>query len=216
MLRYSTINLPCTAEAAQLRRKRLLGHAIFGFLGARPLFAEHTQAEHEALKRWASGRSALAEIGVAEGVSALAIREAMHDHGTLALIDPFHLSRLHALNFTRRAAHRVVESCPRGRVQWIEKFSYEAFRKCNQPLDFLLIDGDHSEAGVRRDWEDWSPLVKAGGVVVFHDARTFEGGWPDSDWGPVVFVNEMFRRNPASGWRMVDEVDSLVVVKREE
>jgi len=35
--------------------------------------------------------------------------------------------------------------------------------------DFLLIDGDHSAAGVRRDFELYAPLVRAGGAIVLHD-----------------------------------------------
>jgi predicted O-methyltransferase YrrM len=36
-------------------------------------------------------------------------------------------------------------------------------------VDFLFIDGDHSYGGVRRDFELYAPLVRAGGVVAFHD-----------------------------------------------
>jgi len=36
-------------------------------------------------------------------------------------------------------------------------------------LDFLFIDGDHTLAGVRSDYEMYSPLVKSGGAIVFHD-----------------------------------------------
>jgi len=36
-------------------------------------------------------------------------------------------------------------------------------------LDFLFIDGDHTYEGVRRDFEMYSPLVRRGGVVAFHD-----------------------------------------------
>jgi len=36
-------------------------------------------------------------------------------------------------------------------------------------IDFLFIDGDHSYEGVRRDFELYSPLVRAGGLVAFHD-----------------------------------------------
>ena len=36
-------------------------------------------------------------------------------------------------------------------------------------IDFLFIDGDHSYDGVVTDWKLYSPLVKKGGVVVFHD-----------------------------------------------
>lgn len=38
-----------------------------------------------------------------------------------------------------------------------------------EPLDFLFIDGDHTYAGVRRDFEMYSPLVRSGGLVAFHD-----------------------------------------------
>lgn len=38
-----------------------------------------------------------------------------------------------------------------------------------KPLDFLLIDGDHSYEGVRMDYEMYGPLVRSGGVIAFHD-----------------------------------------------
>jgi predicted O-methyltransferase YrrM len=42
------------------------------------------------------------------------------------------------------------------------------------PLDFLLIDGDHSKTGVEQDWEMYSPLVGQGGLVAFHDIAPHE------------------------------------------
>lgn len=36
-------------------------------------------------------------------------------------------------------------------------------------LDLLLIDGDHSYSGVKRDFELYAPLVAPGGLVIFHD-----------------------------------------------
>jgi cephalosporin hydroxylase len=36
-------------------------------------------------------------------------------------------------------------------------------------LDFLFIDGDHSYEGIRRDFADYTPLVRPGGVVALHD-----------------------------------------------
>ena len=36
-------------------------------------------------------------------------------------------------------------------------------------LDFLFIDGDHTYEGVKKDFEMYSPLVKKGGLVAFHD-----------------------------------------------
>jgi predicted O-methyltransferase YrrM len=40
---------------------------------------------------------------------------------------------------------------------------------CAREVDFLFIDGDHSYEGVRRDFELYAPLVRAGGLVGFHD-----------------------------------------------
>jgi cephalosporin hydroxylase len=36
-------------------------------------------------------------------------------------------------------------------------------------VDFLFIDGDHSYQGVKADFENYSPLVRPGGLVVLHD-----------------------------------------------
>ncbi len=45
----------------------------------------------------------------------------------------------------------------------------------DQPVDFMFIDGDHSVAGVTADFELFSPLVRSGGIVAFHDIL------PDND-----------------------------------
>jgi predicted O-methyltransferase YrrM len=36
-------------------------------------------------------------------------------------------------------------------------------------LDYLFVDGDHTYDGVRKDFEMYSPLVRSGGMVAFHD-----------------------------------------------
>jgi len=36
-------------------------------------------------------------------------------------------------------------------------------------VDFLFIDGDHTYEGVKKDFEMYSPLVKKGGIIAFHD-----------------------------------------------
>lgn len=37
------------------------------------------------------------------------------------------------------------------------------------PADFVLIDGDHSYEGARRDFELYRELVRPGGMIAFHD-----------------------------------------------
>lgn len=38
-----------------------------------------------------------------------------------------------------------------------------------EKLGLLYIDGDHTYKGVKRDFELYSPLVKEGGFIIFHD-----------------------------------------------
>jgi methyltransferase family protein len=217
-LKHAVLNLPCPSDVSLNFSSRIvpiLRHPVFAWLGMRPVVGQHSAEEHSALKRWAEGRHRIVEIGVAEGVSALALREGMVESGKLYLIDPYHFSRIPALNFMRRAARRAVASYPHGEVIWIQRFSFDAARNWRLPIDLLLIDGDHSESGVLRDWEDWSRFVVAGGIAIFHDARTFEGGWPTRAYGPVKLVNRVFRKVDASEWIIVEEIHSLVIVQRQ-
>src|ERR1700722_16350874 len=211
------MNLPRESDAVENYGNKfvsLLRHPVYAWLGLRPALAQHTAAEHAALRRWANDRSTLVEIGVAEGVAALAVRETMSPKGTLHLIDPYHLSRFPALNFMKRAAHRAVESCSRGKVNWIESLSQDAVGQWTASIDLLLIDGDHSYAGAEADWNDWSPFVMPGGVVILHDACLFPGGWTRPDYGPVKLANRLFRQAPLAGWTIAEEVHSLLVVER--
>lgn len=36
-------------------------------------------------------------------------------------------------------------------------------------IDFLFLDGDHTYEGIKMDWEIYSPLVRPGGLIAFHD-----------------------------------------------
>jgi len=43
------------------------------------------------------------------------------------------------------------------------------FAKNIGPVDLLFIDGDHSYEGVKKDFENYSPLVESGGYIIFDD-----------------------------------------------
>ncbi len=45
------------------------------------------------------------------------------------------------------------------------------------PYDFMFIDGDHSYDGVCADWHVYSPMVRPGGVVAFHDTMRIGPEW---------------------------------------
>lgn len=55
-------------------------------------------------------------------------------------------------------------------------------------IDFLFIDGDHSYEGVKKDFTLYSPLVRPGGMIAFHDIVPQS---PDPSYGVSRFWNEM-------------------------
>ncbi|MCL4399807.1 class I SAM-dependent methyltransferase [Patescibacteria group bacterium] len=54
-------------------------------------------------------------------------------------------------------------------------------------VDFLFIDADHSYEGVKKDFEMYSPLVRDGGIIAFHDIASS----PDGTYGTNKFWLEI-------------------------
>lgn len=69
-------------------------------------------------------------------------------------------------------------------------------------IDLLFIDGDHSYPAVKNDWENYSPLVRSEGFVVFddyapshHEIRKFVNELDEPDWVKIGAVpNEYIMR----------------------
>ena len=78
-------------------------------------------------------------------------------------------------------------------------------KSISQSLDILFIDGDHTYEGVKRDFFAYSPLIRAGGIVAFHDIVEHP---KDSDCEVSRFWNEIKKQNrheeiienPRQGW----------------
>lgn len=79
------------------------------------------------------------------------------------------------------ARQKIMESFPRlnQTLHLVKSDSHAPSTKetiikllAGRPVDFLFIDGDHSYQGVKSDWQDYSPLVRAGGLVALHDIAT--------------------------------------------
>jgi predicted O-methyltransferase YrrM len=74
-----------------------------------------------------------------------------------------------------------------------------------EKLDYLFIDGDHTYEGVKRDFEMYSPLVRSGGVIAFHDVaehrRELACG-VDRYWNEVKqnYRHTEWIENPNQGW----------------
>jgi hypothetical protein len=202
------------AAVNSVRRK--VGALLWRLLqlsGLRDAVSQHTAAEDAALPRHAASRKCLVEIGVAEGCSALALREAAASDARLYLIDPYISSGIPRLCQTKLVARLCVSKSKSGQLTWIEDYSYNAAKDWRREIDFLFIDGNHAYDACLQDWSDFSPYVTVGGVVAFHDARQYYAG--QSDLEPAEVVNRLFRQGGAPHWRIIDEVDSMVVVRRE-
>jgi predicted O-methyltransferase YrrM len=190
-----------------------------GLTPPRPL---HTPGEAELLKTLARGTRCVVEIGVYEGSSAFVFCEAMTPDAQLHLIDPFVDESGWALrrgwHATPRATRMAVgRHCAAGPdVRWHIARSQDVGRDWQgPPVDLVFIDGDHSPAGCREDWDVWHPHVRQGGAVAFHDARRDAPDGAGSP-GPTSVAEELFRDPaPPPGWRLTDELDTTVVVRRE-
>jgi cephalosporin hydroxylase len=127
------------------------------------------------------------EIGTALGGTSFLLARAASPRATIVLIDPaFDGARTGALQ--RFAGPQQTVVCIGG------SSTDPAVRRgleralAERPLDFLLIDGDHSYEGVATDLGLYSPLVRPGGLVAFHDILPDHGarGEPTGNWSGGV------------------------------
>jgi len=63
----------------------------------------------------------------------------------------------------------------------------------NELIDFLFIDGDHTYTGVKMDYEMYSPLVRQGGIVAFHDIGQNEEGGCNKFWNEIKSTTAGFK-----------------------
>jgi predicted O-methyltransferase YrrM len=139
------------------------------------------------------------EIGSALGSTASYIGMALKENGrgTLYAIDPHEPTEwndFNAVDSFKEFMGNISAIGVREQVSIIRSYSDAAARNWTLPIDFLLIDGDHSYDGVKRDWELFLPHVKPTGIVVFHDTMWDlppYAGKVRSDMGVPRFVDEL-------------------------
>jgi predicted O-methyltransferase YrrM len=161
------------------------------------------------------------ELGVYEGSSATVLCSAMSADAELHLVDPFVDRSGWALRPGARAnpvATRLALRRANRRggptLRWHLAASQDVGRAWDGgPVDLLFVDGDHSPDGCRQDFELWHGHIARDGLIAFHDARASQAGGSGSP-GPTMVVDELIR-DSGSEWTIADEVDSLVVVRRE-
>lgn len=184
-------------------------HFVAWSLGLAAAETQTTASERDCLVRHAGGRRCVVEIGVWHGVTTKCLRAAMDAGGVLTAVDPFPMGRL-GFSAQHVIAHREVAAVPNGTVVWVRSTGAEAARRHSR-VDFVFIDGDHSEQGLLDDWRAWSPLVETGGIVALHDSRSSADRSID-DAGSVKVTNEVIVPDPR--FVVVETVDTLTVLRR--
>jgi len=187
-------------------------HFVRYFAGLDVAATQTTAAEREALAQFASGQRSLVEIGVFEGVTSGVIARAMARDGLLWAIDPFLPGRLGICWSKAIASCELREHRSAGRVRLVRRHSSEALSAVPGQLDFIFIDGDHALDAIRRDWTDWSPRVRADGLIALHDTRVSEHAPQVAALGSFRYFESTIRHDPR--FEIVEQVDSLSVLRR--
>jgi len=163
---------------------------------------EELDFQREVMAKLIKRKSKIVMIGAGPGVLLLSLLEGLeHDEIKAWVID---IGNCEATRTNIMKNIHIADS-----IKLDEKIEYiERRTSCdvglywkNRKIDYLIIDGDHSEMGVRRDMFAWLDYIKKGGFVMFHDYSYEGSGWGDADWVEVKpFVdNEMERRN----WELI-------------
>lgn len=82
-------------------------------------------------------------------------------------------------------------------------------RWIDNPIDFLFLDGDHSDAGIIGDLQGWVPLMATKGVIAVHDY-----GAPGTPWGHAAEVVDVALTG--MGWRRVAMGEILALFARKK
>lgn|GEM_PF-2937274 len=151
-------------------------------------------------------RLRILEIGVLFGVASICFYEfcsPCFKSVQMTLVDPFDgyygpgaADIISGVPVTRKATQANLDNnaIPRADYEILQGFSHDPdvlSEASKSDYDVLLIDGDHSYEGVRKDYELYAPLVREGGIILFDDYNVNE--WPDIK----NFVDKLHKKNDA-------------------
>lgn len=103
----------------------------------------------------------IVEIGTAEGATARLMRDASATRNVEIYTVDVAPSRIARASLEGSGVHIV------GRPS--EDYAKAWSADVNRPIDFLFIDGNHDLEHVVSDWNAWTPHLKPGARVAFHD-----------------------------------------------
>jgi len=148
-------------DASELRR--VLAD-VPGWLGD-----EEALALYEAA-RTCTGRGAIVEIGSWRGRSTICLALGSKDGPGVPVVAIDRHTDKTFVDFQENIRRAGIADL----VRPIRATSDEAFTEFDEPIELIFIDASHKYDDVRRDFDQWVPLVVEGGTVAMHDT-TWEG-----------------------------------------
>lgn len=163
----------------------------------------------------------ICEIGSWLGKSSYVLSKAIEDKkgASLYCIDPFDGSGDSASEFIYgqeknssdktlldRFKSNMEKHGVLGMINILKGHSFEIIKNFDKEIDFLFIDGNHDYESVLQDYKDWSPHIKIGGYIAFHDVGAAH------TTGPKQVVELEIANNPSWGEQRL--VDELYVAKK--
>jgi predicted O-methyltransferase YrrM len=143
----------------------------------------------------------IVEIGSWQGKSTFCLAKGLRS-GKIYAIDPFNAdagfdvesSQVYtALKGTRDLLDIFNDNMKNFNVEKnivVKKGYSEQFAKDFDLIDFLFIDGDHSIAGCKKDYQLYSGKVRKGGFIAFHDYYSDR-----PELGPTYVVDELVKKS---------------------
>lgn len=158
--------------------------------------------------RTITSKDSVVMIGAGPGVFALALMEQRQRPPTLFIVD--------IGTFQWVDAHLIASEADMGSVHYLQGDSSEVGQEWQGKINLLIVDGDHSYEGVKKDLEAWLPHVVVGGYVFLHDWLERPGGfngiaeWEES--GVAEAGYEIIA--PNDDWELVRDVGISRVYRR--
>ncbi len=158
----------------------------------------------------------IAEIGRFKGGSTLLFAAAMGEGSELWSYDlHVKMTRVYSGEQLDRELREALERYGLAERVHIVVADSRTAEPPSRPCDVVFLDGDHSYAGVRADYEHWRRVVRPGGDLVFHDA--VDTGRPLA--GPLEGVPRLVReiqRAEGAYWERKPAAGSLAHFVRTE
>lgn len=158
----------------------------------------------------------IVEIGAEYGRSASQFLKSSGPSVTVLSMDLFPMTHHAVGDLMDACKSNLQESCGSEIHRW-RPYRVDSHDAANVEgvgmVDLLFIDGDHEYAGVWADIKVWTPLVRQGGVVAFHDVA--DSALPNVHplhWEVLKAVNELI--DSSDDWALERNVDSLRLYRR--